>query len=484
MLSPRSAQSRALRGLALLLVSTGESACGADTKTPSTLPTACDAAACTSGSMAPDSAVATPTVDRATFLSLSPAADALPFPPPDASNRFADSAAAIEFGRKLFDEPGFAGPLLDGDNDGSSSALGNKGETGKVACAGCHVASSGFSDNRSFQKQISLGAGWGRRRAPSLLDVGQARLLMWDGSKDALYNQVFGPIESVVEMNSSRLFVAEQVFALYKAEYESIFGALPPLDNAKRFPALRAKDTGCRPMKVDPDPVCDGPFHGIPGDHAEYDGLTAEDQDRVTEVVVNIGKALGAFERTLGCGVGRFDAWVHGDDAAMSPDEQRGAALFVGRAQCVSCHSGPFMSDQKFHNAGLQPELVQASFIDVGDRGAANGLQVAIDSPLNTRGRWSDSGGHDERLPQSVEPGMEGAFRTPTLRCVSQRPAFMHTGQLTRLEDVVAFFNRGGDTVGFSGVSELRPLGLSSAEQADIVAFLRALDGVSVAGTR
>jgi cytochrome c peroxidase len=419
-------------------------------------------------------------------MSLSPAADALPAPPPDTSNRFADNAAAIEFGRKLFDEPGFAGPLLDGDNDGSSSALGNKGETGKVACASCHVASSGFSDNRSYQKQISLGAGWGRRRAPSLLDVGQARLLMWDGSKDALYNQIFGPIESVVEMNSSRLFVAEQVFALYKADYESIFGALPPLDNTKRFPALSAKDTGCKPMKVDPDPVCDGPFHGIPGDHAEFDGLTAEDQDRVTEVVVNIGKALGAFERTLGCGVGRFDAWVHGDDAALSPEEQRGAALFVGRAQCVSCHSGPFMSDQKFHNAGLQPELVQASFIDLGDRGAANGLQVAIDSPLNTRGRWSDSAGNDDRLPQSIEPSMEGAFRTPTLRCVSQRPAFMHTGQLGRLDDVVAFFNRGGDARGFSGVSELRPLGLSSAEQADIVAFLRALDGapVAVSGTR
>jgi cytochrome c peroxidase len=461
----------------LLLVAAGHSACGADTKTPTIAPNACDAATCPADAAPHDAAVATPTVDRAPFMSLSPAGDALPAPPPDVSNRFADSAAASEFGRKLFDEPGFAGPLLDGDNDGSGSALGNKAETGKVACAGCHVASSGYSDNRSYQKQISLGAGWGRRRAPSLLDVGQARLLMWDGSKDALYNQIFGPIESVVEMNSSRLFVAEQVFALYKADYESIFGALPPLDDAKRFPALSAKNTGCRPMKVDPDPVCDGPFHGIPGDHAEFDSLTIEDQDRVTEVVVNIGKALGAFERTLGCGVGRFDAWVHGDDAAMSPEEQRGAALFVGRAQCVSCHSGPFMSDQKFHNAGLQPELVQASFIDLGDRGAASGLQVALDSPLNTRGRWSDS--DDDRLPQSIEPSMEGAFRTPTLRCVSQRPAFMHTGQLTRLEDVVAFFNRGGDVRGFSGVSELRPLGLSSAEQADIVAFLRALDGVS-----
>ena len=48
---------------------------------------------------------------------------------------------------------------------------------------------------------------------------------------DTLFNQVFGPFESVVEMNSSRLFVAQQTFRVHRAEYEAIFGPMPPLDD-------------------------------------------------------------------------------------------------------------------------------------------------------------------------------------------------------------------------------------------------------------
>src|SRR4029077_1731396 len=143
-----------------------------------------------------------------------------------------DDDAAATFGQKLFYDPSFAGPLLDTDNDGSPQALGVPAQTGRVACAGCHLPDGGFSDTRSFQRQISLGAGWGRRRAPSLLDVGQARLVMWDGRHDTLYGQIFGPLESVVEMNSSRLFFAEQIFRKYRTEYEAIFGALPAFDDA------------------------------------------------------------------------------------------------------------------------------------------------------------------------------------------------------------------------------------------------------------
>ena len=118
------------------------------------------------------------------------------------------------------------------------------GQTGRVACAGCHIPASGFSDTRSFQLEISLGAGWGRRRAPSLLDVGQARLLMWDGRHDALYNQPFGPLETVVEMNSSRLYMAEQLYASYQADYEAVFGPMPPLGDAAQFPPLERDADG------------------------------------------------------------------------------------------------------------------------------------------------------------------------------------------------------------------------------------------------
>jgi cytochrome c peroxidase len=409
------------------------------------------------------------------LLALSPAQ--LPAPPADVTNRFADSAAAAALGQKLFFDPSFSGPLLDSDNDGSSTTLGTVGQTGRVACAGCHIPKSGFSDTRSFQLQVSLGAGWGRRRAPSLLDVGQSELVMWDGRRDALYNQPFGPLETVVEMNSSRLFMAERLYAEYQPDYEAVFGSMPPLADATQFPPLSAELTGCQPTaptSSSPAPTCDGTFHGMPGDHAEFDGMSAENQTAVTQVVVNAGKAIGAFERLLTCGPTPFDAWMHGA-APVSRAAQRGAAVFVGAGQCTTCHSGPFMSDQQFHNVGLMPALVQQAFIDSNDQGAATGIASALADPLNTKGAFSD--GYDGRLPAAVTPAMQGAFRAPILRCASMRPTFMHTGQLYSLTEVVSFFNAGGDEGGYPGTSEIHPLGLTALQQSDLVAFLQSLLG-------
>jgi cytochrome c peroxidase len=418
-----------------------------------------------------DSAPVLKPAEMAALAKLSP--DTLPPPPADASDHLADDAKAAKLGQTLFYDTSFSGQLLDGDNDGSANALGHKGDVQKVACAGCHLPESAFSDTRSVRQQISLAAGWGKRRAPSLLDVGQSKLLMWDGRRDAFYNQIFGVIESPVEMNSSRLFAAEQVFAQHRDAYEAVFGSMPPLDDAARFPALSPTETGCR--ELDANNACPTPMRGTPGDGADYDHMAAADQDSVTRVVVNAGKALGAYERLLTCGPSRFDRWMHGDRTALGASEQRGAALFVGRAGCVSCHSGPYFSDERFHDVGMRAQLVATVFLNPNDRGAADGLAAVETDPLNVRGKFSD--GDDQRLPASVEPSMVGAFRTPRLRCASRRPSFMHTGQMTSLDDVVAFFDAGGDTGGFAGTSEIQPLGLSDVDRADIVSFLGALDG-------
>jgi cytochrome c peroxidase len=409
----------------------------------------------------------------ATLQTLSPTT--LPAPPADRSNRYADNAQAAALGQKLFFETAFSGALLDTDNDGGTMTLGAQGQTGRVSCASCHVAAAGFLDDRSQGAQISLAAGWALRRSPSLLDVGQSKLLMWDGRRDALYNQVFGPTESPVEMNSSRLFVAERLFALYRSDYEAIFGAMPPLGDASRFPLLNAALTGCQSSSAHPTPTCDGTKHGMPGDHAEFDSLAAADQTAVTQVIVNAGKAIGAYERKLSCGPGRFDQWMHGNQAALSTSEQRGAHLFVGKGKCIQCHTGAFLSDEQFHNVGLEPVTLAGSFIDSNDVGAQQGLAAAMSDPLNVRGQFSD--GDDGRLPSSVSPQMKGAFRTPKLRCVATRPSFMHTGQLTSLGDVLSFFSAGGGTSGYPGTNELQPLGLSAQDITDLTAFLGTLTG-------
>jgi cytochrome c peroxidase len=413
----------------------------------------------------------------AALQALSP--DPLPTPPADVTNAFADDAPAAALGQMLFYDPSFSGPLLDADNNGGPGTLGKTGQTGRVACAGCHIPTSGFSDTRSGEHQISLGAGWGRRRAPSLLDVGQAKLVMWDGKRDTLYDQIFGPLETVVEMNSSRLFMAEQIYKEYQSTYEAVFGPMPPLGDTSQFPALSATLTGCQPTDpTSPPPLCDGTFHGIPGDNAEFDSMTPENQSAVTRVVVNAGKAIGAFERRLTCGTTPFDTWMHGG-APLSLAAQRGAILFVGDGNCVSCHAGPFMSDQQFHNVGLEPQIVQQVFADEGDQGAATGISYAVVNPINSLSVFSD--GYDGRLPNAVTPAMSGAFRTPMMRCVSLRPTFMHTGQFQALAEVVAFFNGGGADAGYPGTREIHALGLTTLQQSDLVAFLGSLAGPGAA---
>ncbi|HEX2660907.1 MAG TPA: cytochrome c peroxidase [Polyangia bacterium] len=395
-------------------------------------------------------------------------------PPPDPSNRVADAPAARLFGQRLFFDPRFSGRLLEGDNDGSAPTLGARGDAGKVSCAGCHLPAAGFVDTRSPHAQVSLAAQWTLRRTPTLLEIGFAPLFNWDGRRDGLWNQALGVMESNREFNSGRLFVAEQVFRNHRAEYEAIFGALPPLDDSARFPALTPETTGC--VEVSTPAGSKFTCRGLPGDGADYDGLAPGDQTLVTQVAVNASKAIAAYLRLLRCGAGRFDRWLDGDATALTRAEQRGAALFVGRANCVSCHGGPRLSDGQFHNVGLSPAVVAVAIHDVDDHGAATGIAAALTDPLGTAGAFSDGDRH--ALPAATTAAMDGAFRTPTLRCSSQQPSFMHTAQMSALDQVVAFFNRGGDRVGgYPGTSELRPLGLTARERADLVAFIGALDG-------
>lgn len=109
------------------------------------------------------------------------------------------------------------------------------------------------------------------------------------------------------------------------------------------------------------------------------------------------------------------------------------------------------------------------------DHGASVDLAIAKTDPLSVTGSFSD--GNDGRLPDTIGPEYEGAFRTPTLRCVSKRPSFMHTGTTHSLEEAVAFFSRGGDPTGFAGTNVLTRVQLASSEIADVAAFLRSLDG-------
>jgi len=285
---------------------------------------------------------------------------------------------------------------------------------------------------------------------------------MWDGRRDSAFSQVFSPIESPLELNSSRLFVAQRIAASYREVYEAVFGPLPA--TLADYAELAPEAAGC--TELPPDPVHEGcPQPGI-------------DDEDVTRVVANFGKAISAYTRRLTCGRSRFDAWMDGDETSLSAIEQRGAIVFVEAGQCDVCHGGAYLTDQAFHNLGVRGSVVPFTGIDTADDpGAAPAVALLRDDWLNSKGPFSD--GYDGRLddlPQD-ESTLLGAFRTPSLRCVGKRLSFMHNGELRSLEDVVDFFAEGGHTDGFVGESENWSRPLDEEDRDALVAFLRALDG-------
>lgn len=157
----------------------------------------------------------------------------------------------------------------------------------------------------------------------------------------------------------------------------------------------------------------------------------------------NIVRALASFIRTLRFGNSPFDRFQSGDRTALSAEARRGLNLFRGKANCVACHVGPNFTDGQFHNTG-----------------------VAVKS--GDLGRYAVTGDEKDR----------GAFKTPTLREVARTAPYMHDGTRATLEEVVEFYNRGGNR-NTNLDPELRPLRLTQDEKAALVAFLKSLTGAS-----
>lgn len=157
----------------------------------------------------------------------------------------------------------------------------------------------------------------------------------------------------------------------------------------------------------------------------------------------DVGKAIAAYVRTILSGNSLYDRFKAGDKQVLSAAAQRGLTLFEGKARCVRCHTGFNFTDEGYHNIG-----------------------VGMDKEKPDLGR---------HIVTKNEPD-KGAFKTPTLRDVASGGPYMHDGSQKTLEEVVSFYNRGGVKNPWLS-REIQPLDLIASEQADLVAFLRALTG-------
>ncbi len=384
--------------------------------------------------------------EKAVLASL--ALQRLPPVPADPSNAVQRLPAAVDLGRRLFNDVRFS-------------------RNGAVSCASCHDPQKQFQDGLP----VGQGVGTGLRRSMPIVGAGHGSWLFWDGRKDSLWAQALGPLEDAAEHASNRTRVAHQLAAHHRQAYEALFGTLPRLDGL---------------------PGDAGP-HGSVAEQAAWAAMEARQRDAVSRVFANMGKAIAAYETSLQHAPTRLDRYVDavlgGDPAGrgqLRPDEIRGLRLFIGKAQCVSCHNGPLFSDQQFHNTGVPPR-------DAGrpDRGRADATARVRADEFNCLGPFSDAqpGQCQElRFMRTDDPALEGAFKTPGLRGVAQRPPYMHAGQFSTLEQVLRHYmaaphaavgrselahpHAGGAAAGHA---ERAPIVLTEAEVGDLVRFLGSL---------
>ena len=156
-----------------------------------------------------------------------------------------------------------------------------------------------------------------------------------------------------------------------------------------------------------------------------------------------IAKSIASFERTIVSGDAPFDRYEAGDKTAMPAAAVRGYEIFRGKAQCTNCHVGFTQSDSLFHNLG-----------------------VGIDKPKPDLGR----------SVITKDPKDKGAFKTPTLRDLSKTAPYMHDGSEATLQKVIELYNRGGNK-NPNLDPKMKPLNLTESEKADLLAFLKALEG-------
>jgi len=321
--------------------------------------------------------------------------------------------AKVELGRQLYFDPRLS-------------------RDGTVSCASCHDPEYGYA----FPAQYAIGvdAQEGRRNSPTAANRLLSDAQFWDGRADSLEAQAIGPMANPTEMGSSHTAVVDLLrrVAGYRLQFERVFG----------------------------------------------DGVTIE----------NAGRALASFERALVSGpspwdrhkrLAAFEAQLGDDPESLYPEEreryeqlklaaaaqplpaaaERGAELFFGdRTGCTLCHAGATFSDEAYHNLGVGLEAL-------ADLRAGEPVPDDVAASIDW-GRFDVTGDEADR----------GAFKTPTLRNVAQTAPYLHDGSLATLEEVVALYVRGGEANPWLSPL-LEPLDLTEAEQADLVAFLRALTG-------
>ncbi len=259
---------------------------------------------------------------------------------------------------------------------------------GSVSCASCHDPTRAFTDDRAVA--VGVFERKGPRRVPKLVNRGYGQSFFWDGRIPTLEEQVLQPIQNELEMDMTLEDTVRRLkdSSVYSAEFPKVFG---------------------REVNAD-----------------------------------DLGRALAGYVRTIVSGGSPYDHYMNGSPDALSAEARRGLEIFRGKGNCGTCHIGPNLTDELFHNTG------------VGWK----------DGEIADPGRFNVTGDEGDR----------GAFKTPTLREVAATAPYMHDGSLATLEDVIEHYDEGGKP-NPSLDRDIEALELGDEEKRALVVFLESLSG-------
>ena len=252
-----------------------------------------------------------------------------------------------------------------------------------ISCASCHKSQFALADNLTVSPGVE--GRLGVRNSPSLLNIGYQPYFMREGGVPTLEMQILVPIQEHNEMAFNMVLLANRLNQ--DSTYKKLF--------------LQAFN----------------------------DSATA----------YTITRSIAQYERTLIYKDADIDAYISGDNNAITPSAKRGMELFYGAANCSKCHSGTLFTDYSFHNNGT-------SVLD-GDYGRG---QLTLDS--------SDF----------------YTFKVPSLRNAALTAPFMHDGSVATLEDVLLQYNAGGTLHDYQSLL-IQPLGLSTSQLSELQSFMEAL---------
>ncbi len=256
---------------------------------------------------------------------------------------------------------------------------------GNVSCAHCHLPDRQASDG--LPKAIGVFGKENPRNAPSIFNAALNFRQHWRGDRESLEDQAEKSLLGPASFGNPDMATA---MGKLKAipDYAGAF--------AKAFP---------------------------------------QDKDPINSK--NWGAAIGAFERTL-LTPSRFDAFLSGDLAALSADEQAGLRKFIDTG-CASCHNGAGVGGNSFQKFGVHGDYWKETGAATPDKGRAEATKNDADLYV---------------------------FKVPSLRNVAATAPYFHDGSVAELPRAIKIMGR--TQLGAS---------LSDADAASIAAFLGSLTG-------